>query len=218
MADDGLEFVAVEQVQRTARHRDGGVLGRVAGGEGVDAELGVHDEDARHGNAGGERHLLHHVEEPALPVFAGRGEYLASVQRCCHGGAALGKLRHLDERGHADDDRNDAHGPGHKTGVGDDLRERDGTGGSSSLTLDPLGEHNKVCECNKGVDGQQDGGDKKDVDEDEPSGRLPCFVLMFEEVHFFARLRRMSLLELDFRGFAFGRIKDFEQLGLSETE
>ena len=45
---------------------DGGVAGFVAGGEGVDAVLVVHDVDLRHGHAGGDGHFLDDVEQFAF--------------------------------------------------------------------------------------------------------------------------------------------------------
>ena len=70
VADHALQLVAGERLERAARDGDDGVAGRVAGGEGVDARLVVQHVDRRHGHAGGDRHLLDHVEQPALGRIA----------------------------------------------------------------------------------------------------------------------------------------------------
>jgi hypothetical protein len=66
VADDTLQFVAREQLHAAARDGDGGVAGLVAGGEGVDAVLLVHDIDLRHRHAGGDGHFLDDVEQLAF--------------------------------------------------------------------------------------------------------------------------------------------------------
>ena len=66
VADDALQFVARKQFHAAARDGDGGVAGFVAGGEGVDAVLLVHDINLRHGHAGGDGHFLDDVEQFAF--------------------------------------------------------------------------------------------------------------------------------------------------------
>ena len=72
VADDALQFVARKQFHAAARDGDGGVAGFVAGGEGVDAILLVHDIDLRHGHSGGDGHFLDDVEQLA---FVGIAEF-----------------------------------------------------------------------------------------------------------------------------------------------
>ena len=66
VADDALQFVARQNFHAAARDGDGRVAGLVAGGEGVDAVLLVHDIDLRHGHAGGDGHFLDDVEQLAF--------------------------------------------------------------------------------------------------------------------------------------------------------
>ena len=62
VADDALEFVAVQVHQQAGGHGDDGVLRR-ADGEGV-GRVGVDDVDARHlRQAGGDGHFLDDVEQ-----------------------------------------------------------------------------------------------------------------------------------------------------------
>jgi hypothetical protein len=74
-----------------ARDGDGGVAGFVAGGEGVDAVLLVHDIDLRHGHAGGDGHFLDDVEQLAF-VGIGRVRFdEASAHHFRNHAAALGE-------------------------------------------------------------------------------------------------------------------------------
>jgi hypothetical protein len=71
VADDALQFVARQKFHAAARDGDGRVAGFVAGGEGVDAVLVVHDINLRHGHAGRDGHFLDDVEQLAF-VGVGR--------------------------------------------------------------------------------------------------------------------------------------------------
>ncbi len=66
VGDDALELVAFEQLQGAFRDADHRIVVAESGGESVDATLPVHDVNVRDRGAGGDRHLLDHVEQPAL--------------------------------------------------------------------------------------------------------------------------------------------------------
>ena len=66
VGDDALQLVAGELLGAAAGDADDRVAGRIAGGEGVDARLVVQQEHGRHRHAGGERHFLDDVQQPAL--------------------------------------------------------------------------------------------------------------------------------------------------------
>jgi hypothetical protein len=93
VADDALQFVARQKFHAAARDGDGRVAGLVAGGEGVDAVLVVHDIDLRHGHAGGDGHFLDDVEQLA---FVGIGRVRIDQPRAHHfrNRAAAGGKRH----------------------------------------------------------------------------------------------------------------------------
>ncbi|OQB88778.1 MAG: hypothetical protein BWX84_02777 [Verrucomicrobia bacterium ADurb.Bin118] len=84
VSDDALQFIALEQLHAAARDADGGVTGRVPGGEGIDAVLLVHHVDLRHGHAGGEGHFLNHVAEPAFVGIGGVGRNEPAAKRFRH--------------------------------------------------------------------------------------------------------------------------------------
>ena len=63
VADDGLQLVAVEIVERALRHRDRGFVGRMTGREGVDALLFGQHEDLRLADARRDGHFLDDVEQ-----------------------------------------------------------------------------------------------------------------------------------------------------------
>ena len=69
--DHALELVARQVADAAAGDADDRVARRVAGGEGVDPVLLVHQVDRRHGRARGDRHLLDDVEDLPL-VGVGR--------------------------------------------------------------------------------------------------------------------------------------------------
>ena len=66
---DALQLIAGQEVERPAGHADDGVLGVVAGGEGIDAGV-LEDVADGDGQAGGDGHLLDDVKQASL---AGRG-------------------------------------------------------------------------------------------------------------------------------------------------
>ena len=109
VADDALQFVARKQFHAAAGDGDGRVAGFVAGGEGVDAVLRVHDIDLRHGHAGGDGHFLDDIEQFA---FVGIGRVRVDEPAAHHfrnHAAALGQ-RHGFIAAADEDDRQRAGG------------------------------------------------------------------------------------------------------------
>ena len=102
MAHHALEFLAGEVIEAAAGDRHHGVARLVAGGEGVDSRLAVHDEDRGDGNAGGQGHLLDHVEQPAFGQVGGLRIHRAAAEHQGDGFAAGGELGNLVEAGHGD--------------------------------------------------------------------------------------------------------------------
>ena len=62
VAQDALEFLAGEVMEAASGDGHHGIAGLVAGGEGVDSRLVVEHVDRRHRDAGGQGHLLDHVQ------------------------------------------------------------------------------------------------------------------------------------------------------------
>ena len=88
MGHYSLEFLSIEIFEAPAGDGHHGVARLVAGGEGVDARLVVHDVDRRNGDARGQGHLFHDVQQSAFvevvglriddPAAEHRGDLLAS--------------------------------------------------------------------------------------------------------------------------------------------
>ena len=95
VADDGLQLLAVELVERALRDRDRGFVRRMARGERVDALLFGQHEDLRFADARRDGHLLDDVEQAlALEVALLRGDRHAA-QRTRDDAAAGAQLRAL---------------------------------------------------------------------------------------------------------------------------
>ena len=97
VADDALELIARKHLHAAARHADGGIAGGMTGGKGVDPVLVLEEINLRHGDAGGDRHLFHDVQELAL---IGRGRIRidqASIQHLRDRAAAFGQLERLGD-------------------------------------------------------------------------------------------------------------------------
>ena len=95
-----LQLVAVAEVEQPLGHGDVGVQRVRAGREGVGVGI-VDDPDPRAGDAGGDRHLLDHVDELSLPVRR-RIDHLAGARRPQHlvrpRLVGVRRHRHGDER------------------------------------------------------------------------------------------------------------------------
>jgi hypothetical protein len=91
--DHALQLVAGQPRQRAAGDCDHRIVQRVAGGKGIDRHLVVHHVHARHRRAGGERHLLDHVDQPSLEQVARRRIDAPGADHLRHGLAAAGQPR-----------------------------------------------------------------------------------------------------------------------------
>ena len=88
MGHYSLDFLSVEIFEAPTGDGHHGVARLVAGGEGVDARLVIHDVDRRNGDARGQGHLFHDVQQSAFvevvglriddPAAEHRGDLLAS--------------------------------------------------------------------------------------------------------------------------------------------
>ena len=112
-----LQFFAGEIFQAAGRNGHHGVARLMTGGKGVDARLMVEHVDRRHGHAGGQRHLLDHVQQPPFgqidslrvdgPATQHQGNRLAA-------GRQLGDLIQAPQGDHDDRSQRD---PDEKLGV-----------------------------------------------------------------------------------------------------
>ena len=110
VGDDALQFVARQMVERPARHADGGVLRVVAGCEGVDGGIPVDDVAEGHRQAGGEGHLLDHVEVATFGEVSRVGADQTPAEPLGDGAAALGKLGDAQQAAAEDDEQRDPGG------------------------------------------------------------------------------------------------------------
>ncbi len=105
-----LQLVASQQRRRAARHGDGGIGGRIAGGERVDAVLVLEHVDLGHGDARGDRHLLDHVVQAAQRRIARVALDARAAERARHHAAAGAQRQRLEQAGAADDGQHDDRG------------------------------------------------------------------------------------------------------------
>ena len=75
--DHSLKLLAAKELQQTLSHRNVGVLFVHSGGECVGVGVGD-DPDSWLGEAGCDRHLLHHVDQPFFPELRGFDEFPGS--------------------------------------------------------------------------------------------------------------------------------------------
>ena len=132
VADDALELVAVERVDRAARYRDDRVRHVAARGERVDAVLLVHDVDRRNARSRGDRHLLDDVEKAALEPVGGARQHAPRADHAGDGRAAsrpkpqVFPQAHAEDRSAGQEDAPDVHprrhGPRHRAGALEHLR------------------------------------------------------------------------------------------------
>ena len=180
VANDALEFVAGERLDATARDGDGGVAGGVAGGEGVDAGLIVHDIDLWHGHAGGDGHFLDDVEQLAFIEVGGVGTDEASAERFSYGAAAAGERGNFIRAAEADDCE---HARGHaEKNIRLPERELRLVVVVVCVAMGP-GLH--ACEQHhrREIDRKDDASDGKCEINNEPLGVFAGAVLLLEEVH-----------------------------------
>ena len=113
VADDGLQLIAIEFVQRALGHRDGGFVGRMPGGEGVDAGFIRQHVHRWFADARRDGHFFDDVQQTlALEIFVLRQHrHAAEGARNHH--AAGAQLRAAmpgrDEHGAEHDERDPRH-------------------------------------------------------------------------------------------------------------
>ena len=103
--DDALQLGAVERRQRAARHADRRVRRVVAGRERVDAALLLQQIDLGHRHAGGDRHFLDDVEQPALQRIGRVRRDAHAAERAGDDSAAAAEHHRLVEARERDDRR-----------------------------------------------------------------------------------------------------------------
>ena len=103
VADDALQLLAGEALQRAARDGDRGVVRRPTRREGVDAGLLVEDVDRGDRDARGDGHLLDDVQEPPLEAVVRVRADAPPAERLRHLPAAAAQLRRAVERRDRDD-------------------------------------------------------------------------------------------------------------------
>jgi len=189
VADDALEFVAREPLERAAGDGDDGIGGGEAGGEGVDGGLVVHNVDGRHGDAGGHGHLLDDVEEAALVERGRVGGDAAAAHALGDGAAAGGELVPFIKRGEADDGEGAEGDEGEELGLPENDRAVAGASvGNVGVAVAVAGAGGFLGELGGGPDGAEvAGGDSAEDGEreerDEPRRALLGAGLGFEEIH-----------------------------------
>ena len=102
VGDDPLQLVARQVADTTTGHANHGVARRVAGGEGVDAVLLLHQIDGRHRRPGGDGHLLDDVEDLALVGVGRRGREGTPAHQLGHVVPAAGQRGDPEEASTAD--------------------------------------------------------------------------------------------------------------------
>ncbi|HQF39720.1 MAG TPA: hypothetical protein PK322_11430 [Opitutaceae bacterium] len=187
VGDDTLELVAREFFETAAGDGDGGVAGREAGGEGVEAGLVLEHEDGGHGHAGGDGHLLDDVEQAALAGIGGTGDDLAAAGEGGHGAATAAQREPAVEGAPGDDEEGEDGGPS------DGVAAPDEGGGAGGVGLDlhvlarvlatvrPGGV--TESEGDDDIEGGDDQDDRDDEVEDEQRRAPAGGGLVFEEVH-----------------------------------
>jgi len=88
VADHTLQLVARETIERPLCHGDRRVGCRVPGRKRVDSRLLLEDIHLRHGHAGGDRHLLDHVQQPFALEIGRIGSDQNAAERPRHHTAA----------------------------------------------------------------------------------------------------------------------------------
>ncbi len=170
---DTLKLVARQQLRGAARDADDGVLRLVARREGVDAPLAVEQVDRGDGHAGGDRHLLHDVEDLPLGVVAGAQVQEAAAEGLRHDPAAGRQLADLDQAGGADERHCAADDPEQQLRRPEVRRRGAGLAGGRE---DEQHHDRDVDECD-------DAEKREAVENDELPRPLAGLLLMLEEVH-----------------------------------
>ena len=94
VCDDALEFRSIEFLERSTRHRDGGIGRRQSRRERVDTLFFFENEDIRYRNPRRDCHLFHDIEQTLAQRILGFARYFcraehpgdlraAPRERCC---------------------------------------------------------------------------------------------------------------------------------------
>ena len=112
--DDALQFVAVQCLQRAARHGNGRIARLVTRCERIDAAFLLEYVNLRHGRARRDRHFLDDVTQPAAQWIlhvgghghAAQGNRNAAAARRQNRSLVQGRTRDQERRGHRGADQN----------------------------------------------------------------------------------------------------------------
>jgi len=108
VGDDALQFVAVQFSECAAGDGHGRIGEFEAGGKGVDAAFGVEYVNLRQGNAGGNGHFLHDVDQPPFVRIGRVGSDAPAAQHFGHGRSAFFQRLHFIKAG-GENDHDDDH-------------------------------------------------------------------------------------------------------------
>ena len=100
--DHALQLIAIEVVDGAPVDADHGIGGGESGGERVDARFAIQQEHGGHGHARGQRHFLHHVQQPLLGQVVRVGVDAPPAQHVGHSLAALTQLGGLVQAARGD--------------------------------------------------------------------------------------------------------------------
>ncbi|MFM1945530.1 MAG: hypothetical protein RI897_4512 [Verrucomicrobiota bacterium] len=210
VGDDALEFIAGELLQAALGDADDGIVGRIAGGEGVDGLFIGEHVDFGDGDAGGYGHFLDDIAEAFFGFIAWLGGEADTAEGLGDDAATGGEFNDAVEAADADDSEGGCADDGEGLGLPEPVSEGGvlGVGGAEEDQDDE----------------QVDGGDREEDCEreghEEPAGEVAGFVLSGEEVHGDrCCVWPGDLLgEGDFGGGAFAGVFDCERFGGGEAE
>ena len=171
--DHALQLVARQPREGAARHGDHGIVDRVPRGERVDRVLVIHDEHARHRDAGRDRHLLDDVEQAAIEQVARRRIDRPRTDHLRDRVAAGRERAHLDCRAAGYQAEHDQR-VGQEEPVRKGRRRPGAAGRQEGREVDPGADH---------VHRDDDADDSEREKHDQPPARAARDLLMLEEVH-----------------------------------
>ena len=186
VADDALQLVARELVERAASDGHDGVAGGEAGGEGVQAGLVLEHVDGGHRDAGGDGHFLDDVEQLTLAEVGGLRVDRPAAGHLGDGGAAGAHLRPFIEGGETDDGDGAASHPEEKLRIEDRPAGRGCPVNAPAATVPgvALVGSQAVEGIPSGcIPGQHRAQHSEHEEKDEPVGSFPGALLGLEEIH-----------------------------------
>ena len=178
MSDDALKLVATEQLDGAAGDADDRVLRLSPRRESVDA-LFLQKVDRRHGDTGGDRHLLDDVQNAPLARVARIGVDGTPTEHLRDTVAAIGQAPHLVEASHEHDEKGAAGEEDQAVEIEPVERELF----PLSCARRRIEERRTRCEMHA----QDDRDHREHKVEDEYVAVLPGVVLMLKEVHSHSR-------------------------------